>query len=100
MILQILLFVILSLAVSVEGLARIAPLFGIDSNYALDMATRSKTWKDRSETVDPCELFAKNGCQNCRRIRLWVGEDGINRLTYATQTARLRARARSVSNDT
>jgi arabinogalactan endo-1,4-beta-galactosidase len=87
MILRIVLFFALSLAFSVEGLAQNAPLIGIDSNYALDMATRSKTWKDRSEPVDPYELFAKNGCQNAR-IRLWVGEDGINRLTYATQTAR------------
>src|SRR4029077_17970886 len=42
---------------------------------------------DRSELVDPWDLFAKNGCQNAR-IRLWVGDDGINRLTYATRTAR------------
>ena len=87
MIPRIALFVVFSLAFSVERLAPSAPLIGIDSNYALDMAKRSKTWKDRSEPVDPYELFAKNGCQNAR-IRLWVGEDGINRLTYATQTAR------------
>ena len=87
MILRIVLFFAFSLAFSVEGPAQDAPLLGIDSNYALDMATRNKAWKDRSEPVDPCELFAKNGCQNAR-IRLWVGEDGINRLTYATQTAR------------
>jgi arabinogalactan endo-1,4-beta-galactosidase len=87
MVLQIVPLFVFSLAFSVEGLAQNAPLFGIDSNYALDMATRSKTWKDQSEPVDPCELFAKNGCQNAR-IRLWVGEDRINRLTYATQTAR------------
>ena len=85
--LRIVLFFAVSLAFSVEGLAQNAPLIGIDSNYAVDMATRSKTWKDRSESVDPYDLFAKNGCQNVR-IRLWVGEDGINRLTYATQTAR------------
>ena len=81
------LFVVFSLSFSVEGLAQNTPLIGIDSNYALDMETRNKAWKDRSEPVDPFELFAKNGCQNAR-IRLWVGEDGINRLTYATQTAR------------
>ena len=82
--LRIVLFFAVSLAFSVEGLAQNAPLIGIDSNYAVDMATRSKTWKDRSESVDPYDLFAKNGCQNAH-IRLWVGEDGINRLTYASQ---------------
>jgi arabinogalactan endo-1,4-beta-galactosidase len=87
MILRIVLFVVFSLAFSVEGLSQNAPLIGIDSNYAVDMATRSKTWKDRSEPVDPWQLFAKNGCQNTR-VRLWVGDDGINRLNYATQTAR------------
>jgi arabinogalactan endo-1,4-beta-galactosidase len=90
MILRIALLVVFSVAFSVEGLAQHAPLIGIDSNYALDMSRRSRVWKSRSEPVDPCELFAKNGCQNAR-IRLWVGEDGINRLTYATQTA-LRAK--------
>src|SRR5262249_31409293 len=92
MILRIVLFGVFSLAFSLEGPAQNAPLIGIDSNYALDMATRNKAWKDRSESVDPCELLAKNGCQNSR-IRLWVGEDGINRLTYATQTARRAKRA-------
>ena len=57
------------------------------------MATRGKTWKVRSEPVDTCELFAKNECQYAR-IRLWVGEEGINRLTYATETARRAKEAR------
>ena len=90
MILRIALFVVFSLAFSFEGLAQHSPLIGIDSNYALDMSMRSRVWKSRSEPVDPCELFATNGCQNAR-IRLWVGEEGSNRLTYATQTA-LRAK--------
>ncbi len=77
MIPRIVLFFVCSLAFSVEGPAQNAPLIGIDSNYALDMATRNKARKNRSEPVDPCELFAKNGCQNAH-IRLWVGEDGIN----------------------
>jgi len=87
MILQIGLFVIVSLALSLQGMAQNGPLIGIDCNYALDMAKRNKAWKDRSELVDPFELFAKNGCRNAR-IRLWVGDDGINRLQYATETAR------------
>ena len=87
MILRIGLFVIVSLALSLQGMAQSRPLIGIDCNYALDMAKRNKAWKDRSELVDPFELFAKNGCRNAR-IRVWVGDDGINRLQYATETAR------------
>ncbi len=90
MILRIVQFIVFPLAFAVEGLAQHAPWIGIDSNYALDMATRSRKWKNRSEPVDPFELFAKNGCQNVR-IRLWVGDEGINRLNYATATA-LRAK--------
>ena len=76
MMLRIVLFSVYSLAFSIDGLAQHAPLVGIDSNYALDMATRNKAWKDRSERVEPFALFAKNGCQNAR-IRLWVGDGGI-----------------------
>jgi arabinogalactan endo-1,4-beta-galactosidase len=36
--------------------------------------------------ADPYELFAQHGCQSAR-IRLWVGDDGVNRLHYATSTA-------------
>jgi arabinogalactan endo-1,4-beta-galactosidase len=63
------------------------PLFGIDSNYALDMETRGKSWKSESDPVDPFKLFAQQGCQSAR-IRLWVGDEGANRLKYATETAR------------
>src|SRR6516165_6042873 len=87
MIPQIGLFVIVSLALSLQGMAQNRSLIGIDSNYSLDMANRNKAWKNRSEPVDPFELFAKNGCRDAR-IRLWVGDDGINRLRYATETAR------------
>lgn len=60
---------------------------GIDSNYAMNMANRKMAWKDQSGPVDPFALFAKMGCQSAR-IRLWVGDEGMNRLTYATETAR------------
>jgi hypothetical protein len=75
LVLRTVLFFAASLAFSVEGLAQNAPLIGIDSNYGLDMATRGKTWKDRSAPIDPYKLFSINGCQNARP-RLWVGEDG------------------------
>ena len=84
---RIALLVVFPPAGSVSGLAQNSPLIGIDSNYALDMATRHKAWNDRSGPVDPYTFFAKLGCQNAR-IRLWVGENGINRLNYATETAR------------
>lgn len=74
-----------------EGL-RTGPCIGIDCNYTLDMAKRNKAWKDPSGPVDPFALFAKVGCQDAR-IRLWVGEDGLNQLTYATATAARAQRA-------
>lgn len=92
MTMRIVLFVAFSLAVPVGAPAQRAPRIGIDSNYALDMATRNKAWKERSGPVDPFALFAKHGCREAR-IRLWVGNDGINQLTYATETARRAQRA-------
>lgn len=86
MIRRLMLLIVFLLALSVEGRAQHSPLIGIDSNYALDMATRKKAWQDQSQPVDPFEFFAKHGCQHAR-IRLWVGDEGTNRLTYATQTA-------------
>jgi arabinogalactan endo-1,4-beta-galactosidase len=87
MMIRIVLCSLFSLACSIDRLAQTDRLVGIDSNYGLDMATRHRVWKVQSESVDPCALFAKNGCQSAR-IRVWVGDDGINRLTYATETAR------------
>ena len=86
MIIRVSLIVVLSMAATVGAASRSAPCIGIDSNYALDMAKRKHTWKDRSGPVDPFALFARHGCRNAR-IRLWVGNDGTNQLTYATQTA-------------
>jgi hypothetical protein len=86
MALRALLTALLIVASSGRGRAQDAGLVGIDCSYALDMAKREKGWKDRPEPVDPWTLFANNGCR-IARIRLWVGDDGINRLNYATQTA-------------
>lgn len=77
----------LPLILCATSFAQDAPLIGIDSNYALDMAQRKLTWKDGSESIEPAEFFAKHGCGHAR-IRLWVGDEGMNRLNYATQTAR------------
>jgi arabinogalactan endo-1,4-beta-galactosidase len=59
---------------------------GIDANYALEMTERGKVWKDGAGEVDPYQLFSRHGCQSAR-IRLWVGDEGPNRLHYATSTA-------------
>jgi arabinogalactan endo-1,4-beta-galactosidase len=85
---RIALLVSFSLAWSIGGSVQNAPLIGIDSNYALHMQAHKKLWKDRSGLpVNPLTLFAKHGRQSAR-IRLWVGDDGTNRLRYATETAR------------
>ncbi len=67
-----------------------SPRIGIDSNYVLEMSASKKEWKLGEEAVDPFAFFAAQGCQGAR-IRLWVGDEGMNRLHYATQTA-LRAK--------
>jgi arabinogalactan endo-1,4-beta-galactosidase len=84
---QVMRLVSFSLAMSIGVRAQNTPLIGVDTNYALDMATHNRVWKHKSLPVDPLALFAKEGCRNAR-IRLWVGNDGISRLKYATETAR------------
>jgi arabinogalactan endo-1,4-beta-galactosidase len=85
--LLLVLTLVLEPASSIGALVRDAPLIGIDGNYALDMETHDRAWRDRSGPVDPYALFAKVGCRSAR-VRLWVGDDGPNRLAYATETAR------------
>lgn len=68
------------------GLAQNDRLIGIDSNYVLEMESKGRSWKDRTGVIDPVTHFAKRGCQNAR-IRLWVGDDGANRLKEATKLA-------------
>jgi arabinogalactan endo-1,4-beta-galactosidase len=75
------------LTISVRAPAQDARLIGIDSNYVLEMEKYHRTWKVGPRPVDPYDLFARLGCRTAR-IRLWVGDDGPNRLTYATETAR------------
>jgi arabinogalactan endo-1,4-beta-galactosidase len=67
--------------------ARGEALVGVDCNYALDMAARGRTWQDASgAAVEPLAFLAQNGCK-LARIRVWVGDEGTNRLDYAIQTA-------------
>jgi arabinogalactan endo-1,4-beta-galactosidase len=78
--------VLLVLAGARCALGQQAAWVGVDSNYALAMAEDKKTWQAAGEKVDPYVLFAKAGC-GYARIRLWVGDEGTNRLRYATETA-------------
>ena len=68
------------------------PKIGIDSNYALEMEARGKSWQNPAGAVDPFQSLAQAGCQEAR-IRLWTGDEGLNGLTYATETARRARRA-------
>lgn len=91
---QLFLFILVLVAVAINaqgqtehhGTIERAPGIGIDANYALDMASRDRRWIHDSRSIDPFELLANNGCEHAR-IRLWVGDEGMNRLEYATQTA-------------
>ena len=78
--------VVLTLFNSMSAPAQDARLIGIDSNYVLEMEKQHRTWKVESRPVNPYDLFARLGCRS--HIRLWVGDDRPNRLTYATETAR------------
>ena len=60
---------------------------GVDTNYALDMAQRGRTWSDAAGPVDPFTHLAAAGA-DAIRIRLWVGDQGMNRLDYALATAK------------
>ncbi len=79
--------VVIALAFSGGAAAQEARWIGIDSNFALEMEKQDRTWQDESGPVDPYALFAQAGCRDAR-LRLWVGDDGVNRLAYAVETAK------------
>lgn len=77
-------------------IALLAPIarsgeMGIDANYLLEMQAAGKTWRDAAGPVEPMAKLASAGAK-IARIRLWVGDEGTNRLKYATETAK-RAKA-------
>jgi len=88
----ILLAMALLLVITFQAQGQTAPMIGIDANYALDMAARERTWRDQGQPIDPYALLGRNGVEHAR-IRLWVGDEGMNRLNYATQTAQRATRA-------
>ncbi len=60
---------------------------GVDANYVPlgEQTGRDFTVGERS--VDPIELFAANGADSFR-VRLWLGDEGESKLSYATDVAR------------
>lgn len=60
---------------------------GVDMNYALEMERAGKTWTVDGASADVFKTLAAAGCDSFR-VRLWVGDDGVNGLAYATETAR------------
>ncbi len=60
---------------------------GVDMNYALEMERAGRTWNVDGKQADVFETMAKAGCDRFR-VRLWVGEDGVNGLNDALETAR------------
>jgi arabinogalactan endo-1,4-beta-galactosidase len=56
---------------------------GVDANYVLEMEKAGKTWAGG----DPYRTLAAAGA-NSFRVRLWTGDEGMNGLKYATETAR------------
>jgi arabinogalactan endo-1,4-beta-galactosidase len=76
------------LALALPRAARADGPIGVDCNYAMQMQSRGRIWRDSTGAeTDPLKLFAAAGCQ-LARIRLWVGDDGPNHLAYAVETAR------------
>jgi arabinogalactan endo-1,4-beta-galactosidase len=61
-------------------------LTGVDANYAPAMAAQGAVWKSGSTPVDLLPELHRRGA-NAFRVRVWVGDDGPSRLTYATNLA-------------
>jgi arabinogalactan endo-1,4-beta-galactosidase len=59
-------------------------LTGFDANYALEMARSGKTWAGNKNLYAPLAAAGANAF----RVRLWTGDEGVNGLRYATETAR------------
>ncbi len=60
---------------------------GVDMNYALEMERAGRTWNVEGKKADVFETMAKAGCDRFR-VRLWVGDEGVNGLNEALETAR------------
>lgn len=65
---------------------------GVDANYALEAFAAKKTYRDRGgqSLNDAPALFKYLAAQGVKdfRVRLWVGDEGTNKLRYAIATAK------------
>ena len=61
-------------------------LAGVDANYIPEGEAKGEKWYSGGSLVDPLALIAAQGAQSLR-LRVWVGDDGPSRLSYATQLA-------------
>jgi len=61
-------------------------LIGVDANYWLDLRDKGTRWSADGKAADPLPTLADAGFDSFR-LRIWTGDDGVNGLNYATQTA-------------
>jgi arabinogalactan endo-1,4-beta-galactosidase len=63
-------------------------LNGLDMNYALLMKGLGLKWRDiNGREIDDLFAFFKSKGVNCLRVRIWFGESGPSRLSYALKLA-------------
>ncbi len=60
---------------------------GVDANYALDMESKGFQWKKDGQPKDVYSILSESGFTKAR-IRLWTGDEGMNGLKYAVETAK------------
>jgi arabinogalactan endo-1,4-beta-galactosidase len=63
-------------------------LNGLDMNYALLMKGLGLKWRDiNGREMDDLFAFFKSKGVKCLRVRIWFGESGPSRLSYALKLA-------------
>ena len=61
-------------------------LVGVDANFIPDGEDSGENWYVGDTPVDPLALLAEQGAQ-ALRLRIWVGDQGVSKLDYATDLA-------------
>jgi len=88
--------VMMTALMTICGLASIAgaqaskPVFrtGVDVNYALNLEAKGKRYATAAGAPGDVFQMLANAGADSMRVRLWTGDEGMNGLTYATETAR------------
>lgn len=62
-------------------------LVGVDANFIPDGEDKGENWFVGDTPVDPLALLAEQGAE-VLRLRIWVGDEGVSKLDYATDLAR------------